>query len=624
MFVLLPVCAYTATETKVIDEFIERSRQMQLAEKKAWLNLLHYKSTLLGARKSQVDDEDFFFSEQGKQDAQAELEASLRGFFNYKTSAHSRCLFPARFHWLNTQLNFAENLRLMNCEKFNSWKQQFQAVQVTLLFPSMYLDNPASMFGHTFIRFDRADKNHLLSYTLSYAASYDESDPVIVYSWKGVTGGYPGKFYIRAYFENLQNYSDIEQRDIWEYQLNLNQSEIDQLLRHIWEIKNVNFDYFFFRENCSYRLLALLDVARENINMSLDSHPVYAIPVDTVRNVEKAGLIENRHYRPSTHNKISKMIAQMDEPATQAAIAMLKINDNEKSIQTIIEGFPINQQAKILQLADELLGQNKKLSAAQENRQLEVLSARSRLAVKVQDVEFKYSAVPPERSHQSARWKISAGEQTIDNLETQKFYEIGVRPVFHDLLDAPKGFVNGAAISVLETDFRWYQQQQKLKLQNINFFSLESIIPVTPWATRSSKKLSFQLTQRNINPSEKILEFESQFSIGYATEIKSALIYALANAQFEYATELNKNHGLYLGADMGGLWAFKAGKLSGQTQINYQNLQQVSGEAGDIQKMNMGLQLNLYKNHALRFEYEIIQYDLFDVDEVKFSYLIYF
>jgi len=624
MLILVPSFSNAAIKVASLEEVIAQARNLQLGEDKAWLNLLHYKSTLFGGRKSQVDDVNFFLAKNGADDAQAELEANLRGFFSHKMSAHPRCLFPARFHWLNSKLHFAGNLPAIECEKFDNWKQQIQAEQITLLFPSMHLENPASMFGHTFIRFDRPDKNNLLSYTLSYAASYDETDPIIVYSWKGITGGYPGKFYMQAYFETLQEYSDIEQRDIWEYPLNLTPVEINQLIRHLWEVKGMHFDYFFFRENCSYRLLALLDVARENINMSIDSHPLYAVPVDTVRDVEKASLISGRFYRPSTHNKIKQMTQQMGEAATQSAISIATINDSAVNIKNEINVYPINQQAKILQLADELLNQNKTPSAAEQARQLDILSARSYLSAKPEDITFSYHAIPPEQSHQSARWNVSTGEHSFNDINTQTFYEIGLRPVFHDLLDVSKGFLDGASINILQTDLRWYQQTEKLKLQNLTLFSLQSIIPLKPWLNRLSRKISFKIKQRDIAIDEQALNFESQFSMGYAGEVKQSLVYALASAQLDYANELNNNYGFYLGADIGGLWAFNTPYLSGQTKIGYQNLQQISGEAGDIQKINFGVQVNLKKNHALRVEYELIDYELFDVDEIKLSYLQYF
>jgi len=605
------------TETGAVDALIERAREMQLGDKPAWLNLLHYKSTLLGSRESQADDNGFFLAEGGSYNARAELEADLRGFFSRKKTAHPRCLFPARFHWLDAQLNFKDLLPPVDCVKFNNWKEKFKNVeQLTLLFPSMHLENPSSMFGHTFIRFDRPDNNHLLSYTLSYAASYDESDHVLVYSWKGISGGYPGKFFLQAYFETLQEYSDIEQRDIWEYKLNFSKQEIKQLIRHLWEVKGVHFEYYFFRENCSFRLLALLDVARENINMSIDAHPLYAIPVDTVRDVEQVGFITERNYRPATHNKISQMSKQLGEQAGQIAIS---ISNNEYSIQELSENFSIKQQAKILQLADELLNQKKNLSTGEAALQFEILSARSHLPVTQEEVEFSFNATPPEQSHKSARWQFSTGEH-----EQQRFYETGLRPAFHDLLDVSKGFVDGASISVLETQLRWYKQEDRLKLESLNFFSLQSIVPVKPWAAAVSRKISFKLKQRDLNVAEQITEFETQFSMGYATEIKSILMYAMVRGQLEYATELIDNHGLYLGADMGSLWQLDNNVISAQTEINYQLLQAISGEQDDVEKLRIGIQFNILKDHALRFEYEMIEYDQFEVEEGKLSYLIYF
>ena len=606
-------------EPDILAKYIERARKLQLADKAAWLNLLHFKSSLSGGLKSQVDDSQFFLADNGSFNAQAELEADLRGFFSQKRVAHPRCLFPARYHWLNSQLNFSGKLPEIECTKYNNWKEQLTAEQVTLLFPSMHLENPASMFGHTFIRFDRPDNNHLLSYTLSYAASYDESDHVLVYSWKGITGGYPGKFFLQAYFETLQEYSDIEQRDIWEYKLNLNKQEIEQLVRHLWEVKGVHFDYFFFRENCSFRLLALLDVARENINMSMDAHPLYAVPVDTVRDIERAGLIMEKHYRPATHNKIRQMLKQVDDTEQQAAIAL---SQNEISIDSISKHFTESEQAKIYQIADAILNQNKAITKDQQSLQLKVLSARSHLDVEKH--EFDFIASPPELSHQSARWLLSSGAYKVDEFEKQRFYEIGVRPVFHDLLDINKGFIDGASINVLDLQLRWYQEQEKLKLDKLDFFSLKSIVAVNPWSNPLSRKISFQLKKRNLDKNKEITEFEFQFATGYSTDFNNVLIYALAQTQFEYATEFENNHGLYLGFNTGILWSFDNEVISGQTEVVYQLLGQLSGEEGDIQKIKAGIQLNIVEDHALRFEYEFIDYESFEVREAKVSYLIYF
>ena len=565
-----------------------------------------------------------FLSPEGANNAWSELEADLNGFFEEELtqvatkgeSQHPQCRFPARLHWLNTKLNFTEQLVKVSCDKYEIWKEKNKASQITLLFPSMHLNNPASMFGHTFLRFDAPENNHLLSKTLSYAAAVDKTDMPLVYAWKGIMGGYNGQFYLKAYFETLQEYSDIEQRDIWEYQLNLTQQEVQQLLRHLWEIKGIKFDYYFLRENCAFRLLALLDVARENLNMSLNSHPLYAVPVDVVRDVEQANLVENRFYRPATHNKISQMADQLDSEEKSSAF---KLASYELSIKKLQELYTEKQQSQIFQLADELIGQKKNITESDQALQLQMLSARSKLSVKADGAGFEYKSMPPELSHDSARWQISAGEQ-----EKLAFYEIGIRPVFHDLLESPQGFNSGAAISVLDASLRWYKEEEKLELEKLTLFSMRSLVPVKPWVKPLSRQILVQVRKREMSESEQITEFESQLDIGYTAQVNSALVYLLARAQLEYATELENNHGFQLGLETGLIWSFNNRLLSGQTDFEYQSLKQVSGQETDIQRARAGLQINILKDHALRFEYDYIKYETFDVAEGKLSYLFYF
>ena len=62
----------------------------------------------------------------------------------------------------------------------------------------------------------------------------------------------------------------MEYRDVWEYPLTFTPEEVQQFARHVWETKDTYFDYYFFDENCSYRLLALLDAASERSDLADD------------------------------------------------------------------------------------------------------------------------------------------------------------------------------------------------------------------------------------------------------------------------------------------------------------------------------------------------------------------
>ena len=607
-----------AAEDKVA-HFIESARELKLADQNAWLNLLHYKINLWGKQESQADDSKFFLSDAGKSDAMAELEANLRGFFqpveSTKQNQHPQCRFPARLQWLNQQLDFKSELPAVECVKFEQWKQQWGATQITLLFPSMYLDNPASMFGHTFIRFDTKGKSHLLSPTLSYAAAHDQTDSLLVFSFKGIFGGYAGRFSMQPYYETLREYSDIEQRDIWEYELNLSLQETEQLVRHLWEVSDVHFQYFFFRENCAFRLLALLDVAREGIDMSLYSHPFYAIPVDTVRDVDTAGLIASRKYRPSTHNKIAQMAEQVDD--TSRSVSM-DIISRRVEAQKLPEQLNTTQKIHSLELANEILNQRK--DAENQALQLDVLRARSQLESE-ERIEFEFSAIPPEQSHASARWQLGAGEY-----EDQSFIELGFRPSFHDDLDETDGFARGVSISALDLRLRWFEDSEELKFESLNIFSMRSLISVEPWATPVSRKLSLQVNQQLIsNQLEEV--FEAELGLGFSKSIDEVLFFALADVRLDYATQLEDNFAAYAGIETGVIGSLFPGSLnqgfSVQLLLNYKGLVNLS-DRPDLYHLEAGLQVNLSDSQGLRLVYEKL--DVHDVEQAQasLSYLFYF
>ena len=37
------------------------------------------------------------------------------------------------------------------------------------------------------------------------------------------------------------------------------------MLKHLWELQGIAFDYYYFDENCSWQLLGLLEVARPSL-----------------------------------------------------------------------------------------------------------------------------------------------------------------------------------------------------------------------------------------------------------------------------------------------------------------------------------------------------------------------
>ncbi|MCW9013311.1 MAG: DUF4105 domain-containing protein [Gammaproteobacteria bacterium] len=591
-----------------LDHLTAQAKAMELAQDPAWLNLLHYKQHVFAGVYSQADDAAFFLSAQGKHDPRAELHASLQQLVNADGRKQFVCRFPARYHWLNAKLNFQPETSDSNCAEFETWQQKLNAEQITLLFPAMYLNNPASMFGHTFLRLDQPQRSPLLSYTLSYAAATDVNDNPLVYVYKGLFGGYLGVFNIQPYYTTLQKYSDIEQRDIWEYALNLTQQEIDQLVRHLWEVRGISFDYYFLRENCSYRLLSLLDVARPGLEMTLQSHPLYAIPVDTVRTIAAAGLIASKHYRPSRNSRIEQMYRQLAPPLQLKALQLADDPDSS------VDNFTRNQQAQMLELAQEIV-QLEPTENDQKNHRL--LMARSRLALAVeQKTDFQFNNISPESGHLSARWHIGYGEK-----ERNRFIELGLRPVFHDLLDASKGFVDGASISVFDSRVRWYEQQQRLQLEQLTLFNVVSLSPVTSWHAPVSGQLDIAINRRRLNAVDEAKVLNLGAAAGYSLKWSNMLVYAFADTSIEYARKLDEHYAWYLGAETGAVMTFNQGAAM---KIKWLSSESVSGQQGSKENYQWHFQYELADDQALRFEYDVKKYETIKDKNLSLSYLRYF
>src|SRR3546814_6160293 len=105
-----------------------------------------------------------------------------------------------------------------------------------LVFPAAYLNSPSSMFGHTLLRIDQANidtkGSPLLSSALNFGAFIEGLDNSILYAWKGLMGGYPGLFSLLPYSEKIGVYSRLENRDLWEYRLNLKTKDTGMMLWH--------------------------------------------------------------------------------------------------------------------------------------------------------------------------------------------------------------------------------------------------------------------------------------------------------------------------------------------------------------------------------------------------------
>lgn len=242
--------ADSSTRAAYLSGLQQQALQKKLADRRTWHLLLKYNRRFTGSLVSEADGMEFFNSPQGKTDAEAELLATLASFFVPLSAVeigkeHPQCNFPARFKWLNQQLGFDRTqLEIQKCDRLDRWLTTLDPVGVTLVFASYFMNNPASMFGHTLIRLDsrRAGKDgNLLNYGANYAANPDTENS-FMYALKGLTGAFEGRFAIFPYYTKVQEYNNWESRDLWEYELRFTPDQLNMLVLHLWELGGTHFD----------------------------------------------------------------------------------------------------------------------------------------------------------------------------------------------------------------------------------------------------------------------------------------------------------------------------------------------------------------------------------------------
>ncbi|MGI9506538.1 MAG: Lnb N-terminal periplasmic domain-containing protein, partial [Geminicoccaceae bacterium] len=392
-FLCLMLAGVVAHEAEADDAYfdtlVSRAEALDLAAAPAWHALLHYRPDMLGAGyHSLIDSPGFFLAESGKTAPSAELAATLQSFFqpvsDDETAEHPQCAFIARYRWLEARLGFdPSRLPRQPCPRFEAWSETIDAVSATLIFPAAYMNNPASMFGHTLLRFDRPNQTEdtrLLSYAVNYGAETGD-DNGLLFAVLGLTGGYPGTYSVEPYYALVKRYSDIENRDIFEYQLDFSELEVARMIAHLWEMRGHSSDYYFFDENCSYQLLFLLDVARPGLDLA-GAFPLHVIPVDSVRAVlEQRGLFKKAAFRPSGQTRIAQGLASLS-PSDRRLVRDLALGAKTPDEGTAAD-LPPATRAAALELAEAFVSHQRESGDLGRDqaaeRAFKLLTARSRI-----------------------------------------------------------------------------------------------------------------------------------------------------------------------------------------------------------------------------------------------------
>lgn len=319
-------------------------RLKAVAKHSQWQHLLFYKNG-----NAEVISPDFYLTDPNTQSASNfspydELIATLKNAHD----ASVVCRYPARYLWLNQHLPELK-VDLQRCPDLPDPNQE-----ISLILVSNYLKNPASSFGHVLVKTSAAmatgdpvtgqlSGEDLLNNSYNFGARIPPTDNGMMYAIKGLFGFYDAGFSEAEFFKHDAVYSKNEQRDMWEYVLDLKAFETQLLNYHLYEAKSARFDYYFIKQNCGYRTGEILELISD-IKTTERLGPWYApdyvfdqlLEYNTDANNENntSPLVASVRYLPSEQTQLRQKFLQLPK-AIQAVINSVIRTENTAPLLTL-------------------------------------------------------------------------------------------------------------------------------------------------------------------------------------------------------------------------------------------------------------------------------------------------
>lgn len=407
-----------------------------------WLTLNYYNKTVTGGYKSDIINHDFFLSKDGINNPDAEFIEFKRYLKEYISSGKNieiMCRFPARLSLFQSNYDWAKNIKRPVCTDFENKNRPDKITSVSLVLANGYFENPGSYYGHNLLKFNYGDtrlSQESVDASINYGANATDSPGNPKYVFKGLLGLYDANYTRNNDFIYTNAYTNLQMRDVWEYELNLTKDDIRALAEHSWEMSFAKFKYYFLSDNCAHRISNLIAFLRGSDTFKI--HGFWLTPVQVTRKLNDAGLIKKISYQPSLQTVFFKKYKKASKAERILFNKFFRSNDLEKKVLV----GNLNPDTLVMAL-DYLDLEVAKITLKRKDEQKIVLLNKQRAVILNALYAKPASAVKND-------FKVPEPEATAYSKHTSvirigygwnrdnDFIKIGYRATNNDLLNIPK------------------------------------------------------------------------------------------------------------------------------------------------------------------------------------------
>jgi len=435
----------------------------RLAAHPVWRALLHQ----LGDQ-TLIEDESFILSRR-HYSAEAELEATLKLFLVAdEASARSAvCRYPARYFWLTTQINLPSKINpQIECPGITEFFSKAPADEMAVIFASENLTSPSSMMGHVLLRLSGTnDRSEVSRHAISFFTQVRGFNvPYIL--WESLVTGKPGYYTLSPYAQKEAFYRQREQRNVWEYVLDLSDDQRLLIQLHLWELRSAKLTYYFHRYNCATLTRFLLALADPKM---LEDRGLWTTPLDLVRTLQKSGLVASIDALPSDRwlvEGLSRQLSAKDVNDVKRAVALGQlparaIDETSDRAYLLLEfsrawaGFLIEKEPTHAFEAQAF----EKSVALRDERYPDQRLDLSR---------YKNPVLRPQDSQAELGWRSQRGQDVLT---------LGFLAASHRLEDSSQQSFSESALQLGDVRVEFLAQTLKPRLHELQIYSMTSLTP---------------------------------------------------------------------------------------------------------------------------------------------------
>lgn len=491
--VFIPIAAQASS----YHESIKLIHKQKLYSHQHWHKLLGYKS-----QKSLITSTEFFLHEDGNINPKLELEETIKALYTPPLDEEINdsvfCKFPARSKWIIKQLSLSKNLFNFNrCTKYREWLT-YKPKSISLIFATGYLENPASFYGHLLLKLNSGEQSGLLDTSINYGAIETDSNPIL-YIVNGLFGGYQSSFTDSKFYFQSHSYGDYDLRDMWEYELNLNDDEIELLTNHLWELMPVRNTYYFLNENCAFHIAKLLNLVITD--PLIDNYTPWVMPLAVFKNLSKATInkrdaIKKVSFLPSRQSRFYQKFSKLNQ---ESKITLSNMVDSHKPLShKMYSSLSAENKIEVLNALFDYYEFLQVKADDEDKKNLEihkksVIIERFKLPVKIPK-PYQTDTLAPHYSQNPKTLRLGVSYSELNNT----MLTIRLRPVYYDLLGDESGRLPNSSLSMADLKIKLFNSS--ITVERFDIVSIHTLNISPTGLTRDSNyawALNFGIDRTN-------------------------------------------------------------------------------------------------------------------------------